>query len=618
MDDDQSASGVHGTSKSSWHPTTHHHRPGSLCRILLCPQLTFKLPRAPARGQLYSGSTRVKYGYCVSEVPDIDIGRCRPDVVTKVCDGPSRGRRPVAVAICKQPADLVAFQPDKYDANNLLVSVLKRVGRSHPIPDKALRREFFEFVDNWIKSNLVPLPVDTDLSVGSWLADSNYTLSRQQELASVWSSRGGVYDLSQALRDSGCSSFIKAEAYLEPKAPRFINSRSDYCKCFFGPVAHAIEKVVYQDHHFIKHVPVPERPHYIQKLLGEHGPYYATDYSAFESQFDQELMANVEVRLYKYMLSRVEYNQEGFNLKDMFDAFDKILLGTNRCYAPGFRYSVRATRMSGEMFTSLGNGFTNLMVALFVAHKCGAQAEGVVEGDDGLFVFSCNIDSCLFERLGLTIKLETRDKISECLFCGICYDPREGNVLPDPLRIVSDFGFARLPIGTGRAKIRSHLRAKALSYLYSYAGCPIVQTWMVRILEELEDVTVDWDRIRNQTNKWCWDTYYCHVAGATDWRRWIRDVTASSRSIIADRYGVSISSQVQIEHEIMSSRDLLDPSHVFYWAPYFDREEVDGMVHYASRYVVPMDKGSFLPAFERGCHLPDGHLPSYVLAALSG
>jgi len=285
----------------------------------------------------------------------------------------------------------------------------------------------------------------------------------------VWEECGGLLNE----RDFRCDSFVKDETYPEYKHSRGINSRSDAFKCKVGPIFRLIEKVVYSHPSFIKKVPVHKRPEYIMdKLYSVGARYFATDYTAFESLFVKEIMEAVEFELYDWMTSNLPEHDEFMTL------CREVLGGLNQCNFKFFSVFLEATRMSGEMCTSLGNGFSNLMFMLFLCEEVGSSfVNGVVEGDDGLFVISGPAPSKAdFESIGLIIKLEECESIAEASFCGIIFDPECRQNLRDPRRVLTTFGWTSRSYAGAKAKRKlALLRCKALSLAHQYPGCPVIQ-----------------------------------------------------------------------------------------------------------------------------------------------
>jgi DNA-binding cell septation regulator SpoVG len=360
-------------------------------------------------------------------------------------------------------------RPDTSHPATVRAGAAKRFACRPPNAEPELLKEILAFTEEYVNKNFTPLSPDTDTSFETWLSQTNYSEKRKVQLREKW---GRVTNPEDPIYGR-VKSFGKLEDYLAWKQARAINSRSDEFKCAIGPFFKAIESEVYKNPAFIKHVPVSERPNYIMKRLHmSGGRYVATDYTSFEALFTAEIMNSVEFVLYKYMSQHLA--DGAFFMRLCND----ILAGTNRC---GFRYfggEVPATRMSGEMCTSLGNGFANLIFMEFVMKKSNIKCVGVVEGDDGLFVIMPDdeIDVSLFERLGLIIKLEIHLKISTASFCGIIFDEDDLANVTNPLDVLCSFGW--LDPRYAGAKDSKHLallRCKALSYAYQYPGCPVVQ-----------------------------------------------------------------------------------------------------------------------------------------------
>ena len=127
-------------------------------------------------------------------------------------------------------------------------------------------------------------------------------------------------------------------------------------------------------------------------------------------------------------------------------AMDNILAGYNTCTFKRFKLGIQATRMSGEMCTSLGNGFSNLMLMLFACHRIGSKCTGVVEGDDGFFVCSPRAPTSKeFKEIGFTIKMERHDSLTTASFCGIVFDTIDKINVTDPMEVLIGFGWSKTP-----------------------------------------------------------------------------------------------------------------------------------------------------------------------------
>jgi len=341
----------------------------------------------------------------------------------------------------------------------------------HRYEGRIKRRTLIRFVRRWCKKNLKPILPEADTSVEGWLAKTNYPEWRKEELREVWKVVESLEGVKTTKKWWKVGSFQKDETYPEYKWPRGINARKDQCKVAFGPIFHLMEEIVYEHPAFIKHVPVAERAQYISdRLSGSGGMYVATDYTSFEALFTREIMVAVEFELYDYMTSALPEH------KLFMWLVNKVLGGKNICEFRSFVVELSATRMSGEMCTSLGNGFSNLMFMEYVCYLNKISCIGVVEGDDGLFyVVGAPPTAEDFAALGLVIKLEVHAKLSTASFCGLVFDEEELINITDPAKVIATFGWA-----AGKyCRLKTHkrlslLRCKALSLAHSYPGVPVV------------------------------------------------------------------------------------------------------------------------------------------------
>jgi hypothetical protein len=319
----------------------------------------------------------------------------------------------------------------------MLAGVRKRFGMKPPTPSRHELRKFRRFVRKWLRKNLRPLAHGLDTSVEAWLETTDYTAARKQELLDAWKACCEAGGIHAKKRYTAITGFMKDEFYTEPKQARGINARADESKCRFGPIFKLIEKVVFARPEFIKKITVADRPQYIMDRLYRVGArYIATDYSSFEALFTREIMESCEFQLYEYMTTKLHGG------KEWYEDVVKVLGGTNECRYKFFTVFLPATRMSGEMCTSLGNGFSNLMFMLYVCKQRGCRnVAGVVEGDDGLFVFVGKAPrSEDFAKLGLIIKAEYHDQLETASFCGLVFDTDDRNNVTDIRKVLAGLG----------------------------------------------------------------------------------------------------------------------------------------------------------------------------------
>jgi hypothetical protein len=423
--------------------------------------------------------------------------------------------------------------PDFGDADTLVNAAKKRVMRAAPRCDPAMRRRFRSFVRVWIRKHLIPLSPDCDLSLENWLAGTTYPDWRKKQL------RAAAKDYLD-IEDFKNKSFIKREAYREPKHARWINSRTDAFKCLTGPVFKFIEGEVYKHPAFIKHIPVAERSAYIVDLLQRDGcQYIETDHTSFEAHFEPEVMKICEFQLYWYMIQNLP---ESSDLKRAI----RKLADEQFC---GNIYTAFKTwaRMSGDMCTSLGNGFTNLMIMCFLAQENGwPDCVGVVEGDDGLFVASGVIPTEeQYEQLGFRIKLNVHSEVCDAGFCGIYHAPGINENLIDPAwaLVRSGWSLSKWMHG-GSNKLDALSRAKALSLLCEAPANPITASmslWIERATRGVVNMPIGVDE----------DSWWIEQCLSSNLTQCIERAKLGpnlrQRHYVSEKWGVSVEDQLALE-----------------------------------------------------------------------
>lgn len=477
---------------------------------------------------------------------------------------------------CTGYGEVPGFYPicmDTRDPETQVAGLKKRLLRDVPAADPLLLGELKGFVQQFVQENF---PKIQRPSFEGWLETAPYTEARKQELREAHESlHGGRPTRKEASR---VSSFGKSESYEAYKHLRWINSRTDAVKSFLGPYFKAIEGVVYELPWFIKHTPVPERPAKLHALMKAGRRYYFSDYTAYESHFTPEVMDAVECVLYRHCLADTEDA----------DFVCNILMGKNRLAT---RLGVQATldgrRMSGDMCTSLGNGFTNLMLALFLAHRSGAEMEGFVEGDDGVFSTNMELSSELFEKVGFTIKLvEVTDPLSGIpvdtgvshpeswargeyfgAFCGVLCS-EDGQQLRDPRKFFSTFAWTLSCIHAGDATMKALARSKALSAVYETPHCPLVSVLARHVLKLTKGV-----KARAGEG---WEAVNAYKVAVCDEDKWPEfNPTDATRALFARLFSISIPAQLEVERRFRSGDffilDLVQPH--------------PDMTHYGDRFI---------------------------------
>lgn len=460
--------------------------------------------------------------------------------------------RPVTQVSLGCHVDVALPHPCPHDPATKVAGVRMRAARRPPKPNrKLLHGEFRQFVRAWLRKNLKPLSPFSDTSFETWLAGTHYPLWRKEELRVKWEAFTHIDDPRKKYRM--VKSFMKDEVYPSYKHARGINSRSDEFKCYMGPFFKLIENEVYKIHHFIKHIPVAQRSKLIQETLYKEGArYMATDYTAFESLFTEELMGVCEFELYDYMTQALP--EHNLFMRECYET----LGGENICEWKDFVVRIMATRMSGEMCTSLGNGFSNLMFMLFMCERKGCtEVDGYVEGDDGIFsMIGEPPTSTDFAELGLNIKIEVHDRLSTASFCGIIFDEHDCLNVTDPREVLATFGWTTSNYKrASRKKLDVLLRAKAMSLAYQYPGCPVISSLAQYGLRVTRSVCID--RIFEKNHQMSmWEKDQLREAQANFSKVKTVAVPMATRLLVEEMYNLPVNIQLEIE-EYLDSLDTL-------------------------------------------------------------
>jgi hypothetical protein len=442
------------------------------------------------------------------------------------------------------PICLHGFTPPQADPGDPLSGLgglAKRVAFQPPKFNRKMRRRFYRFIDLWLKRNLKPL---ADVSTfEEWLSGVDYSAGRKAELQKVHKNWNGKPNRTW----KRIKSFWKNEPYPIWKYPRAINSRIDEAKCFFGPIVQSISDELFKSPWFIKKVPVSERPLFLKQLFsdleGSGTLYRSTDATSFEAHFDRELQLGGEYRLFKHMVGHLEC------WKDLDQFLKDYKAGQNICQFKMFTILIEATRMSGEMDTSLSNGFMNLMMYLFLAHENGlreSDIRGSVEGDDGLFASrhpERDPTTAQYKALGIEIKIDSTKNLSEASFCGQVYDMDDLIVVTDPREPIARLGLTNKKyVGCNEKTQLQLLRARGYSLCYQYNGCPLLSALGRRILEQTEGIKIE-DRILFNMDQWERSKLQASMLKLPPEKQ----PGAGTRKLVEKLYHISVAKQIECE-----------------------------------------------------------------------
>jgi hypothetical protein len=238
-------------------------------------------------------------------------------------------------------------------------------------------------------------------------------------------------------------------------------------------------------------------------------------------------------------------------------------------------------RMSGEMCTSLGNGFTNYAASSYVNKElCGATVfEMDAEGDDGVGTSNGSIPkSEHYKLLGLDIKLEIKSEIEEASFCGLVFDREDMKNVTDVRKVIASFGWVSGRYANAKkSTLMTLLRCKGLSLIYQYPGCPVLQSlgkyalrvtksFDVRHLIEKDRSISGWERQKLRDA----------LKGIKQDYESTAPIGIRSRFLVEKLYGMTVEQQIKLE-KYLDSLNFLTPlkldeiDHLFpeSWSDYF-------------------------------------------------
>lgn len=475
-------------------------------------------------------------GYRIGEVDTPDPVEINPAVRLKVSEGAfNRPRTPLGRSLGPIVKGVAVPMADALDSNTLRAGALYRFCRKHNEHSSEDLESLREFVRRFIRRNLEPVEAGS-VTFHEYIEQTHYSRKRKDDLTRVWQELGG-----RAPRRTVYRSFGKVETLRNPgvfKHVRCINPPPDEWKVYASPYIHRVEKLVCSLPWFAKYIPVYARPAFVHDLFeGRRGPFWVTDYTSFESSFSPDILVAIEGELYTYMLQN--YPEVARTIVDQIS-------GVHQCKFRGFEITVPGIRMSGDPNTSLGNGFSNLMLTAWMCERSGIEFEGIVEGDDGLFCFSGQPRFSDIAALGFELKLEPHDTIYTTSFCGLMLS-RSLACFADPRYVIAAFGWSHSTLrNSGRRNRRGLLRSKALSLLYSHPRCPLLTVLAERFIY----LTSGFDTIdeNNYWNRRILDERVKYSKELEAERS--KGITIDDRVDFEDLYGISVDDQFTIEDEL--------------------------------------------------------------------
>lgn len=457
--------------------------------------------------------------------------------------------KPMAVGLGVEVVGAVSFWPDTSNQDGAVLGVMKRIATLMPDTDEKLFEEFEEFSKNFIVENMKEciLPSDTDLSVERWLEGTHYSGYRKAELMEVWRQFVALKS-----KDFDVMSHVKYESYDEPKHYRGIYSRSDAFKCQFGPVCAAISKKFFHMRWFVKYLGSSDKMARMRELFdNDFVKVFTNDFSSFEATFTKLLM-RIEVFFFEHCTQNLP------NRDAIMGWVRRTKFGVNRLVFRKFMCWLQSKRYSGEMDTSLSNSLVNLLFMCFLLHKSGHPPEFYldkfppqIEGDDSLGAFVFPLDDTILLRLGAKAKIEYFDNFSEASFCGMVFSGETNSIIRDPISAILDFGYVNYKyLGCSSRTKKKLIRAKGLSLLHSYPGCPVLKSlamYALRVTGDIDDKHAIYKLLRGETSIYHREKYSALLDQGLRSDLVNTEVEMSSRLLMEQKFHLTVDDQIAIE-----------------------------------------------------------------------
>jgi hypothetical protein len=208
-----------------------------------------------------------------------------------------------------------------------------------------------------------------------------------------------------------CSAFVKNELYDEIKPPRMIINRDPrfnlLYSCFTIPLEHAMMKI----EQFSKGKNYIQRGEQFADLV--YGAWILEgDCSKFEASQRLQLLVDVELQLWRYLLNDLDYR----DVEKLFWAkMCKCGYTANGC-----KFSFYSMRGSGDMDTGLFNSILMYVACRYFEIKNNTyHGNFIVDGDDNLLKIPIGMDNYVntFADFGFDAKLKVRKDYHDAEYC---------------------------------------------------------------------------------------------------------------------------------------------------------------------------------------------------------
>lgn len=268
--------------------------------------------------------------------------------------------------------------------------------------------------------------------------------------------------------------------------PRVISSRSDEYQAYFGPFSYAVSEClkrawdVNSPVTYASGFSVSDLGSWIMSVEANYPKphYYCTDFSRFDGHVSK-LALSYQYKVMRRVLRRdCPQLVSDYNTSGMFGE-------------TGTRYSVVATRKSGNSDTTVGNSVINVGFWLTVLHLLQVDDYRlIVMGDDSVLALPSYVEPSLIEKQldgsGLSLKLQYAATFRDVTFCSCRFFalPAGGlRAAQVPGRYIAKAGYALDPVLTARFK-SGWLKAYTYCLCAEYAHVPVMRALALAFARE--------------------------------------------------------------------------------------------------------------------------------------
>jgi hypothetical protein len=304
--------------------------------------------------------------------------------------------------------------------------------------------------------------------------------------------------LPERFTDAAC--FGKDEHYPEVKPARGIAGRSLHIKCRYGRFMAALDRVLGKLKFLVKGLNASEIRGRMLEMFRTTDEFAENDFSSFEASITTKIIRLCECQLFRHVFQHVMP-------KELVDEICNDAAGKHVFRYKGFSVTIAGRRRSGDLWTSSGNAFTNLMLICFCLWKMGItfdQMRVLVEGDDSIVQIKDIETYCgLFERIsgafGFRSKVCTSPMLATTSFLQKRTTPDGRYELKDWRKILATFGWSKQKhVGMSRAKLLVLFRARSYSLAYQFPRHPILYALAKSCLRLTAGVKLPMEWLRKQ------------------------------------------------------------------------------------------------------------------------